>query len=125
MSEESKQASPAEPFATDRASLERESEVTFFTASGPGGQHRNRSRTGVRIHHFGSGLTVTATERRSQSQNLEIAFQRLEEKLTQLNIKPKKRRATRPTRSSQRRRLQEKTKQANKKQMRKKPKPED
>ncbi|HCI81752.1 MAG TPA: peptide chain release factor-like protein, partial [Ktedonobacter sp.] len=30
-------------YPTDRASLERDSDVEFLVASGPGGQHRNKA----------------------------------------------------------------------------------
>jgi protein subunit release factor B len=112
-------------FPTDRASLERDSEVDFFTGSGPGGQHRNRSRTGVRIHHLPSDIVVSATERRSQSMNLEIAYQRLAERLEELNQVPKRRRPTRPSRGAKERRLKEKSKRSQTKKNRSKPGSED
>ena len=37
----------------------------FFVASGPGGQHRNRTESGVRLTHRPTGIVVLATERRS------------------------------------------------------------
>jgi protein subunit release factor B len=91
-------------FSTDRASLERDSEVTFFVAGGPGGQHRNKVATGVRLLHRPSGLTVTATERRSQAANREMAFARLAERLSVLNATPTPRVATRPTQAARERR---------------------
>ena len=95
-------------FSTDRLVLEKEVEIQTYRAGGPGGQHRNKADTAVRLHHPASGVTVTATERRSQSMNRELAFERLIERLEKLNFRPKKRRATRPTRSSQRRRMDSK-----------------
>ncbi len=112
-------------YSIDRAALERDSIVEFFTGSGPGGQHRNRSRTAVRIKHEPSGVVVTATERRSQAQNLEAAFERLIERLIKLNSKPKKRRATRPSRSSRERRLKQKTQRAQTKRFRRRPSNDD
>jgi protein subunit release factor A len=112
-------------FATDRDSLERDCEVDFFTGPGPGGQHRNRSRTGVRLTHRPSGLTVTATERRSQSQNIEAAYQRLADRLAELNRVPKKRRPTRPGRAARERRLRAKAQRSEKKDLRKKPRGEE
>jgi protein subunit release factor B len=95
-------------YATDRASLERDSDIDFFIASGPGGQNRNKVETGVRLVHRPSGITVTATERRSQYANREAAFERLAERLEarQRPVKPCKR--TRPTSASRARRLNEK-----------------
>lgn len=86
--------------ATDREALERESDVTFFIASGPGGQHRNRNATGVRLVHRPSGIVVTATERRSQAANLEVAFARLARRLEAASAVPTPRRATRPGRAA-------------------------
>jgi len=87
-------------------------EITFFRASGPGGQHRNRRETGVRIRHLPTGIVVTATERRSQIENKEIALERLIEVLARRNRKCKKRIPTRATRASQERRLQAKKSRA-------------
>jgi len=97
-------------FTTNREMLEREVEIQTYRAGGPGGQHRNKADTAVRLHHFPSGITVTATERRSQSMNRELAFERLIEKLQKLNHRPKPRRATKPTRASKRRRVDAKKK---------------
>ena len=64
-------------YATDRESLERDCDLEFFIASGPGGQHRNKVETGVRLTHRPSGISVTATERRSQHANREMAYERM------------------------------------------------
>jgi protein subunit release factor B len=80
-------------------------EVERFTAGGPGGQHRNKTESGVRLTHAATELSVSATERRSQHQNLEAALQRLREALKALTFVPKVRRKTKPTRGSQERRL--------------------
>ena len=109
------------PYATDRASLERESELQFVRGSGPGGQHRNKTESGVRLHHLPSGVVVTATERRSQGQNRELAYERLKERLVKLNHVPKTRKPTKPTRSSVRRRLQDKQRHGERKRDRRPP----
>lgn len=88
----------------------------FFVASGPGGQHRNKTETGVRLTHGPTGLTVTATERRSQLQNRGAALERLRALLLKLAHVPEKRIATRRTRGSQRRRLEAKRRMGEKKQ---------
>ncbi len=95
-------------FPTDRESLERDCDVEFFVAGGPGGQHRNKVETGVRLTHRPSGLIVTATERRSQSANREAAFERMAEKLEARQRVRKARRATKPSRSSKEERRKEK-----------------
>lgn len=81
---------------------------TFFTAGGPGGQHRNKTESGVRLAHLPTGVLVTATERRSQARNRSAALARLRLRLEALARRPEPRRATRPTRASKERRLREK-----------------
>ena len=90
----------AEASSTDRATLERETEITFFIASGPGGQHRNRNATGVRLVHRPSGIVATATERRSQAANVEVAFARLARRLEAARAVQAPRVATRPSRAA-------------------------
>lgn len=48
-------------------------------ASGPGGQHANRTKSGVRLIHRPSGLSTQATEERSQTMNHKLALARMEE----------------------------------------------
>ena len=48
-----------------------------FRVSGPGGQHRNRRDTAVRLVHSPSGVSAQASERRSQAQNRQTALARL------------------------------------------------
>ena len=95
-------------YPTDRESLERDSDVEFFIASGPGGQHRNKVETGVRLTHRPSGIVVTATERRSQHANREAAFARLHSRLEDMQHVETPRRPTRPTKASRVRRVNEK-----------------
>jgi protein subunit release factor B len=59
----------------------------------------------VRLTHGPSGLTVTATERRSQARNRGEALRRLRERLRALAVVPRVRRPTGPTRASRERRL--------------------
>ena len=98
----------SELYATDRESLERDSDVEFFIASGPGGQHRNKVETGVRLHHRPSSITVTAVERRSQHANREAAYERMAERLVELRRVETPRHPTRPTLGSRTRRLETK-----------------
>jgi protein subunit release factor A len=95
--------------------LAAECDESFFVGGGPGGQHRNKTATGVRLAHRPSGVVVTATERRSQAQNRAAALERLRARLAALAHVPKARRATRPTRGSRERRLAAKKHEARKK----------
>lgn len=61
---------------TDEVLL-RDCDVQTLRHSGPGGQHRNKTETGVRLIHRPTGITVTAFEERSQLRNREAAVQRL------------------------------------------------
>lgn len=56
-------------------------DLQTFKASGPGGQHRNKTETAVRITHIETGISAEATESRSQHRNRQQAFFRLAEKL--------------------------------------------
>jgi protein subunit release factor A len=94
---------------------EQDLRIDFFRGSGPGGQHRNTSETGVRITHLPSGIVVTATESRSRQRNLQNALQRLEEKLAARLRKRRPRIATRPSLAAARRRLEKKRQQSDKK----------
>src|SRR2546430_10628365 len=101
---ETKEKILPELYPTDRDSLERDSDMEFFIASGPGGQHRNKVETGVRLIHRPSGITVTATERRSQRANREVAFERLAQRLQAQQRVTRPRKTTRPTAASRVRR---------------------
>lgn len=98
----------AEKYPTDRESLERDSDMDFFIATGPGGQNRNKVETGVRLTHRPTGIVVTATERRSQHANREAAFERLAERLEEMQREEKPRVPTRINRAVRERRLAEK-----------------
>jgi hypothetical protein len=57
--------------------LLRECDVQNFRGSGPGGQKRNKTSSGVRIVHSPSGCVGLASERRSKKQNMAEAIDRL------------------------------------------------
>ena len=100
------------PYALNRAVLEQEVRVDTYRASGPGGQHVNRTESAVRLTHLPSGVVVTATENRSQIRNREVALERLIDKLRALNYVPKVRKATRGSRGAKQRRLDAKKRHA-------------
>ena len=94
------------PYSLDRETLEREVEIQVFRASGPGGQHVNKTESALRLTHWPSGVAVTAQDSPSQHRNREIAFERLAARLERLNFVPKKRIPTKPTRASKKRRIE-------------------
>lgn len=91
---------------------DHELDWSFFKASGPGGQHRNKTETGVRLTHLPSGTVVTATERRSRRQNMQAALLRLAERLAEQNKPVKIRRPTKPSRAARKKRLEAKKRRA-------------
>ncbi|MEK7571287.1 MAG: PCRF domain-containing protein [Patescibacteria group bacterium] len=61
-------------------------EFEAFRSGGHGGQNVNKVSTAVRIKHVPSGIVVTTSVERSQSQNREIAMQLLRAKLWEMEI---------------------------------------
>lgn len=89
---------------SDEALL-KECTEEFFIAGGPGGQHRNKTESGVRLTHHVTGTVITATERRSQLQNRGVALERLRAKLQLMTVVQRPRRATKPSWGSVQRRI--------------------
>ena len=116
---------------TDEISLdEREIEESFVRSSGPGGQNVNKLSTAAQLRYdvARAGLAPDAHERfvriagqrltkdgvivihaqrfRTQERNRQDAIDRLVDILREASIRPKPRRATRPTFASKQRRLE-------------------
>jgi len=98
----------------DLEELEQQCDIEFARTGGPGGQHRNKAETAVRVTHRPTGIVIVASEHRSQYRNRLAALQRLEERLEELEREKgaeerrKGRRPTRPTKASRQRRLEKK-----------------
>jgi len=52
-------------------------DISFFSGSGAGGQHRNRHKNCVRMRHPDSGASSTGADCKSKDQNMKNAFKRL------------------------------------------------
>ena len=121
------------PFLSGVEIPERDLEIRFVRASGPGGQNVNkvasavqlrfdlagttaldervksrlRALAGQRLNEDGSVLII-ARRHRTQDQNRRDALERLADLVRRASIEPKTRHATRPTRASKERRLEHK-----------------
>jgi hypothetical protein len=67
----------AHPAALPIERLLADCEIRRTRRSGPGGQHRNKVETAVLIEHRPTGVCAEASERRSQTNNQEVALFRL------------------------------------------------
>lgn len=68
---------PDDLLTRDDRDLLEDCEVHIYKASGPGGQHRNKVSSAVRLHHRPTGITATANDSRSQQDNRRLALRRL------------------------------------------------
>ena len=74
----------------DRITIdEAELTETFIRATGPGGQHVNKTESAVRLKHKETGLVVRCQNERSQHQNRAQARKMLLAKLYQLEVEQK------------------------------------
>ena len=67
--------------ALSDAALLAQCEVNVTRASGPGGQHRNKVSTAVRLRHRPTGVSAGGEEWRSQQENRRQALARLRMKI--------------------------------------------
>jgi ribosome-associated protein len=105
--------------------LLRECEVETFRSSGPGGQHVNKTESGVRLRHTPSGVVVTSRAERSQHRNKALCLKKLRERVEQLNHRPARRVPTRVPRSAKNRTLEAKARRSQVKRLRSKPSKDD
>jgi len=130
---------------TDSVRVPRhELDVRFSASGGPGGQHANKAATRAELTfhvetsaafteaqrsrvlaRLGPVVRVVADDERSQLRNRALAEERLAAKLRGALHVPRNRRATRPTRGSQRRRLQAKQQRSELKRNRRPPTSDD
>ncbi len=103
---------------SDLAQLENEVEVSVYQASGPGGQHRNRTYSAVRLKHLPTGIVVTAADSRSQLRNRKIAFERLARRLAEHYHEDPPRKPTRKGSAVRNRERQDRERESKKKQRR-------
>ena len=102
-------------------SLLAQCDVQAHRASGPGGQHRNKTETAIRLVHTPSGVTAEGKDQRSRTQNLKAALGRLREKLAKRAYRPPPRKKTRPSAGAKKRRLEGKLQVGAKKAARRRP----
>jgi len=109
----------------DLEQLETEVEVSVYQASGPGGQHRNRTYSAVRLKHIPTGIVVTAADSRSQLRNRKIALERLARRLAEHYHEDPPRKPTKKARPVRRRERQDREKESQKKRRRRPVDPTD
>ncbi len=117
-----------------------ELEWRFGPSGGPGGQHANKANTRAEIRfdvagsaslsasqraqvieRLGSVVTVIVDDTRSQARNRSLAVDRFKAQLAAALVRPKTRRATKPSKASTQRRLDDKKRRSDTKRDRSRP----
>ena len=124
MPDESSATLPPQRVAPDWEHLEEEVKVTTFKASGPGGQHRNKTESAVRVTHLPTGVTVIASESRSQHRNRIVALERLRKRLKAMFAEKRPRKISSVPQRERERRLEEKKQRSQAKARRRPPDPD-
>ena len=118
--------------------------VRFTPSGGPGGQHANRSNTRVELSWrvedstvlsdsdrqlllkiLGPVVRIVVDDERSQLRNRDLAERRLGARVAAALVRPKRRRPTKPSRSSKRRRVEGKRQRGDLKRQRRQPRSDD
>ena len=99
--------------------------VETFRSGGKGGQHQNKTESGVRLVHAPTGLRSTSRSERSQHRNKLIALARLRRKLERLREPERPRIATAVPEREKRRRREEKQRRSKVKATRRDPRADD
>lgn len=117
-----------------------ELDYKFTTSGGPGGQHANKASTRVQISwsvadsavltendrawltdKLGATVRVDVDQARSQARNRDLAAERLAEKVRTALVRPRRRKATKPSRGAKARRLAGKRRTSETKRLRQRP----
>jgi protein subunit release factor A len=117
---------PSDPFPIPRTDEEllAQCRVETFMSGGKGGQHQNRTESGVRLVHLPTGVAVVCRQERSQHRNKALALARLRRRLEKRNHRPAPRVPTRVPDAEKRRRAEDKRRRGRLKDLRRKPPPD-